>query len=424
MVQHTKFYDVMGVEPTVTPEELKKAYRRRALQLHPDKRGNSPEAQEEFTTMKHAYDVLSDPRQREIYDATGEDGLKMVNGFGEMSMEEMMASAIGALSSLGGGAKFCILMSITAACAVILLVPVLWCLRVDKTVDWSWVDVFIPMWVLDAIYICASCCSLVSKDAPVDENGDPIAQPPSTFSRLLTKSLRLLKALLFVASQILIAMKLQATLDVSGIAVLAPYLVLEGILLTEKVIVGYQVYTSLAAQHGTTNNDSPNSFALYGSIMYSIVQNILRFVLVVLVGLKVDGTIDGSWWLVFLPVWIYMALSLCSTVRSVVVASRLTADSTPNGKTSGVVCMVVTSCIMFSPFVVLAARLEGSFSSFYVLLPWLIVAGIAVGSLWLCLCCLLRSPHDAAPAPSTTEAPSEGRPDGDVYHVVHDDDKV
>ncbi|RHY29665.1 hypothetical protein DYB32_004975 [Aphanomyces invadans] len=379
----------MGVEPTVTPEELKKAYRRRALQLHPDKRGNSPEAQEEFTTMKHAYDVLSDPRQREIYDATGEDGLKMVNGFGEMSMDEMMASAIGALSSLGGGAKFCILMSITAACAVILLVPVLWCLRVDKTVDWSWVDVFIPMWVLDAIYICASCCSLVSKDAPVDENGDPIAQPPSTFSRLLTKSLRLLKALLFVASQILIAMKLQATLDVSGIAVLAPYLVLEGILLTEKVIVGYQVYTSLAAQHGTTNNDSPNSFA------------------------------------VLLARGLSALITLFSVaVRSVVVASRLTADSTPNGKTSGVVCMVVTSCIMFSPFVVLAARLEGSFSSFYVLLPWLIVAGIAVGSLWLCLCCLLRSPHDAAPAPSTTEAPSEGRPDGDVYHVVHDDDKV
>ncbi|KAF0753224.1 hypothetical protein AaE_005782 [Aphanomyces astaci] len=123
MVQHTKFYELMGVEPTATPEELKKAYRRRALQLHPDKRGNSPEAQDEFTTMKNAYDVLSDPRQREIYDATGEDGLKMVNGFGEMSMEEMMAAAIGALSSMGGGAKFCLLFSITAVCAVLLLVP-------------------------------------------------------------------------------------------------------------------------------------------------------------------------------------------------------------------------------------------------------------------------------------------------------------
>ncbi|RHX98660.1 hypothetical protein DYB36_002632 [Aphanomyces astaci] len=388
MVQHTKFYELMGVEPTATPEELKKAYRRRALQLHPDKRGNSPEAQDEFTTMKNAYDVLSDPRQREIYDATGEDGLKMVNGFGEMSMEEMMAAAIGALSSMGGGAKFCLLFSITAVCAVLLLVPILWCLRVDQTVDWSWVDVFIPMWILDSIYLCATCCSVVSKDSAVDENGEPVGAPPppSTYSRALSKrytivtiatvvltlsmaSLLLLKALLFVATQILIAMKLQGSIDISCVAVLSPYLALEGMLLLQKAIVAYSIYASVAA---TATNDKPY------------------------------------------------------TVRGILVASKLTADNAQGNKTSGLLCAVMMSLVVFSPFVLLAARLEGSFSSFYVLLPWLIVAGGVVVVMWLCLCCVMRPPQEEQPTASAADVPSEegARHDENVYHGVQDDEKV
>ncbi|RHY20068.1 hypothetical protein DYB25_004538 [Aphanomyces astaci] len=377
MVQHTKFYELMGVEPTATPEELKKAYRRRALQLHPDKRGNSPEAQDEFTTMKNAYDVLSDPRQREIYDATGEDGLKMVNGFGEMSMEEMMAAAIGALSSMGGGAKFCLLFSITAVCAVLLL-----------TVDWSWVDVFIPMWILDSIYLCATCCSVVSKDSAVDENGEPVGAPPppSTYSRVLSKrytivtiatvvltlsmaSLLLLKALLFVATQILIAMKLQGSIDISCLAVLSPYLALEGMLLLQKAIAAYSIYASVAA---TATNDKPY------------------------------------------------------TVRGVLVASKLTADNAQGNKTSGLLCAVMMSLVVFSPFVLLAARLEGSFSSFYVLLPWLIVAGGVVVVMWLCLCCVMRPPQEEQPTASAADVPSEegARHDENVYHGVQDDEKV
>jgi curved DNA-binding protein CbpA len=41
------YYDLMGIESDATPEQIKKAYRRKALQLHPDKRGNTPESQEE-----------------------------------------------------------------------------------------------------------------------------------------------------------------------------------------------------------------------------------------------------------------------------------------------------------------------------------------------------------------------------------------
>ena len=57
-------YDVLGVDRQATPEEIKKAYRKLARELHPDV-NPSPDASERFKDVTHAYDVLSDPQQRE-----------------------------------------------------------------------------------------------------------------------------------------------------------------------------------------------------------------------------------------------------------------------------------------------------------------------------------------------------------------------
>ncbi|CAN5363275.1 molecular chaperone DnaJ [soil metagenome] len=60
-------YEVLGVDRAATPEEIKKAYRRLARELHPDV-NPSEDASERFKSVTHAYDVLSDPTQRERYD--------------------------------------------------------------------------------------------------------------------------------------------------------------------------------------------------------------------------------------------------------------------------------------------------------------------------------------------------------------------
>ncbi|OBT89176.1 hypothetical protein VE02_01698 [Pseudogymnoascus sp. 03VT05] len=90
-----------GVSPTCTEAELKKAYKVGALKHHPDKNAHNPDAADKFKDLSHAYEILSDPQKRQIYDQYGEEGLEGGGGGGGMNAEDLFSQFFG-----GGGGVF------------------------------------------------------------------------------------------------------------------------------------------------------------------------------------------------------------------------------------------------------------------------------------------------------------------------------
>lgn len=92
MASKRDYYEVLGVAKTATPEELKKAYRKLAIQYHPDKNPGDKTAEEKFKEAAEAYDVLSDPQKRQRYDQFGHEGVGGASGGGfdaGMSMQDI-----------------------------------------------------------------------------------------------------------------------------------------------------------------------------------------------------------------------------------------------------------------------------------------------------------------------------------------------
>ncbi|XP_038706832.1 dnaJ protein homolog ANJ1 [Tripterygium wilfordii] len=99
---NTRYYEVLGVPKNASQDDLKKAYRKAAIKNHPDKGGDP----EKFKELAHAYEVLSDPEKREIYDQYGEDALKegMGGGGGGHDPFDIFSSFFGG-SPFGGGSS-------------------------------------------------------------------------------------------------------------------------------------------------------------------------------------------------------------------------------------------------------------------------------------------------------------------------------
>ncbi|XP_077247002.1 dnaJ protein homolog [Tasmannia lanceolata] len=98
----TKYYEILCVSKGASQDELKKAYKKAAIKNHPDKGGDS----EKFKELAYAYEVLSDPDKREIYDQYGEDALKegMGGGGGSHNPFDTFESFFGG-GAFGGGSS-------------------------------------------------------------------------------------------------------------------------------------------------------------------------------------------------------------------------------------------------------------------------------------------------------------------------------
>ncbi|MBR6297775.1 MAG: molecular chaperone DnaJ [Candidatus Gastranaerophilales bacterium] len=102
------YYEILGVDRNATKEEIKKAFRQKARQYHPDV-NKAPDAAEKFKEAGKAYETLSDDNKREIYDRYGEDGLSNAgfnpNSFnmGDIDLSDIFSSFFGGFGGFSSG---------------------------------------------------------------------------------------------------------------------------------------------------------------------------------------------------------------------------------------------------------------------------------------------------------------------------------
>ena len=116
------YYEVLGVEKNASADEIKKAYRKKAIQYHPDRNPGDKEAEEKFKEAAEAYEVLSNPDKRARYDQFGHAGVSGAAGnggpfggfSGGMSMDDIFSmfgdifgghGGFGGFGGFGGGSS-------------------------------------------------------------------------------------------------------------------------------------------------------------------------------------------------------------------------------------------------------------------------------------------------------------------------------
>lgn len=92
MEKKKDYYEILGVPRDATEEEIKKAYRKKALQYHPDRNPGDKKAEERFKEAAEAYEVLRDPEKRRIYDQYGHEGLEGTGFRGFSGFEDIFSA--------------------------------------------------------------------------------------------------------------------------------------------------------------------------------------------------------------------------------------------------------------------------------------------------------------------------------------------
>ena len=99
------YYSVLGVPKTASDDDIKKSYRKLAMQFHPDRNNGSQDAEEKFKEITEAYDVLRDPNKRAAYDRYGEAGLRGApggGGFHHVDLSEALGIFMRDFGGFGG----------------------------------------------------------------------------------------------------------------------------------------------------------------------------------------------------------------------------------------------------------------------------------------------------------------------------------
>ncbi|CAN0350493.1 unnamed protein product, partial [Phaeothamnion confervicola] len=147
-----ELYTTLGVEKDADDGQIRTAYRKNCLRLHPDKLAQqglvvTEEDRAKFQRMKHAYDVLSNPEKRQVYDEMGDTGLKLMEDPGAAFNPDVLMHNFLTMRTRD---RLVLVLFVVGIVAAIMLFPILLCIKADGDTNAKWAAIWTPLWIYDA----------------------------------------------------------------------------------------------------------------------------------------------------------------------------------------------------------------------------------------------------------------------------------
>ena len=339
------YYDLLGVSSTANADDIKRAYKRQSLLIHPDKlaqRGQhvTEVDRDKFTRMKHAYEVLSDTRRRETYDAIGERGMRWVEE--PLSVDPQELAHNFATSSIYDRSKiFAIFLLVYVA---IFILPVLICLMADGTLGSSvyWCAILVPLWIWDVVILFYHSRVILMgpisrpEHVPEEEWVDPLPM-----SRRISA---LIRFVFLVTFQILLALRLDGYIDfMPWMGVFTPLYIWDSMALRRKIMLACLVIVTpdelelaigkrlcqctphereevgkryVVVPPGPSSPARHAANRLISEARMDVVRILARMTFFIIMALNLDLRAQWNWWLIFLPIFSMSACIVGSAVRN------------------------------------------------------------------------------------------------------------
>lgn len=325
--------------------------------------------------MKEAYDILSDPNKRKLYDTYGPEAIKMMEG----NIHEVDPRAFfTVLTKAGLMPRLFIISLILIVIGVFLLPTIFLCIKWDDSVSWSWIVTFIPAFVYyGVVFLAMTFVCRVPKPEEGEEFDDHTKMEYRLFS--IHRWSWVLSSSLIIVFLVLLALRFDGSIDSSYLAVFAPLYAFVAVSVAQAAVVlrlTLHMQRQADEEARTHGIEPPPNTHFRSFVTGPVLRGLVQLLQLLLIAAHAQGDLSTSWWVIAVPLWVAFGLSCCA-----ICVGCTGSDEKRAAASSLCVNMVWVLAIV----IMFVAKLQypSSLSAFVVFIPLFLLFG--------CLCCCLGS---------------------------------